>query len=83
MTPLAFLGTAAWFFAAVNVLKVPFSVGLGLITGPSLAISAALVPGVLVGALLGRRLVAGMSRQVFERVALAATAVAGVWLLVR
>ena len=29
---LAFLGTSAWFFLSVNLLKVPFSVGLGLIT---------------------------------------------------
>ena len=28
-----FLGTAAWFFAIVNLAKVPFSIGLGLITG--------------------------------------------------
>ena len=29
-----FLGTAAWFFALVNLTKLPFSIGLGLITGP-------------------------------------------------
>lgn len=28
----AFLGTAAWFFAVINVAKVPVSAGLGLIT---------------------------------------------------
>ncbi|HMO11925.1 MAG TPA: sulfite exporter TauE/SafE family protein [Actinotalea sp.] len=77
----AFLGTVAWFFFAVNVLKVPFSASLGLITPSSLVISAALVPGIVVGALLGRRLALGMSRQVFENLALVATAAAGAWLL--
>jgi len=36
VTTLAFLGTVAWFFLAVNLLKLPFSIGLGLITPQSL-----------------------------------------------
>lgn len=82
VTQGVFLGTVAWFFFAVNLLKVPLSVSLGLITPESLVISAALVPGIVAGALVGRRLVLGMSRAVFENVALVATAAAGVWLLV-
>jgi uncharacterized membrane protein YfcA len=48
-----FIGTAAWFFFIVNWLKVPFSLGLGLITVDSLAFNAVLVPGVVAGAFLG------------------------------
>jgi hypothetical protein len=79
---VAFLGTVAWFFFLVNLLKVPLSAGLGLITAHSLVISATLVPGIVAGALVGRRLVLGMSRAVFENTALIATAAAGLWLLV-
>lgn len=79
----AFLGTTAWFFFTVNLLKVPLSVGLGLITGSSLLVSAALVPGIVVGAAVGRRVVLGMSRAVFETAALIATSAAGVWLLLQ
>ncbi len=82
VTTTTFLGTVAWFFFALNLLKVPFSIGLGLITPESLVISAALVPGIVVGGLLGRRLVLGMSKQLFENIALVATAAAGVWLVV-
>ena len=82
VTQRAFLGTVAWFFFVVNVLKVPLSVGLGLITPASLVISAALVPGIVVGALAGRRLAAAMSPEVFATVALVATSAAGVWLVV-
>ena len=78
----AFLGTVAWFFFVINVLKVPLSVGLGLITAESLVISAALVPGIVVGAIAGRRLAAAMSPEVFATVALVATSVAGAWLVV-
>ncbi len=82
VTQRAFLGTVAWFFFVVNALKVPLSVGLGLITPASLVISAALVPGIVVGALVGRRLAAAMSPEVFATVALVATSAAGVWLVV-
>ena len=40
----AFLGTAAWFFAIVNVAKLPFSIGLGLITPGTLILDLLLVP---------------------------------------
>jgi uncharacterized protein len=80
VTILSFLGTVAWFFLAVNLLKLPFSIGLGLITPQSLLLSALITPGVIVGALLGRRLVQSMSAGVFEAVALTATAAAGLWL---
>lgn len=48
-----FLGTSAWFFAIVNVIKVPFSVGLGLITPPTLLLDACLAAGVMAGSFLG------------------------------
>lgn len=82
VTTLTFLATVAWFFLAVNLLKVPFSVGLGLITTSSLVISAALVPGLVLGALAGRLLVRRISQARFEVLALYATGVAGLWLMV-
>src|SRR5699024_4247740 len=36
MPVLTFLGTSAWYFAIVNLFKVPFSAGLGLITRDTL-----------------------------------------------
>lgn len=48
-----FIGTAAWFFFIVNWLKVPLSVGLGLINADSLLFNAVLVPGVVAGAFAG------------------------------
>ncbi|SFB24730.1 TSUP family transporter [Cellulomonas marina] len=81
--PAAFLGTNAWFFFVVNLAKVPFSVGLGLITPGSLALSAALLPGLVLGAVGGRWLVRRMSFDVFGLVVLVATVVAGAWLVVR
>ncbi|WP_327267585.1 sulfite exporter TauE/SafE family protein [Streptomyces sp. NBC_01218] len=81
MRKLGFLGTSAWFFLIVNVTKVPFSVGLGLIDGPSLLLDAVLVLFVLPGAWLGRRCVDRIDQRLFERIVLAATVLGGLQLL--
>jgi uncharacterized membrane protein YfcA len=79
---MAFLGTAAWFFALVNLTKLPIMFGLGLITPGTLLMDAFLVPAVLVGA-FGGRLVAGRINQTwFERIVIALTIVGALYLLV-
>lgn len=79
---LTFLGTLAWFFATVNLVKLPFSIGLGLVTPGSLGLNAALTPAVVVGALLGRLLISRIDQKTFERAVLVLTVVAAVNLLV-
>jgi uncharacterized protein len=81
VTTLGFMGTVAWFFFMVNVLKLPLSANLGLITRQTLLFDLALVPGLLLGAFLGFRFVQRTSRRVFELVALTATMLAGGWLV--
>lgn len=77
-----FLGTAAWFFAIVNVSKLPFSIGLGLITVPGLVIDLVLVPLVVGGALFGRWLAGRLNQVVFERLVIGFTIVGAVYLLI-
>ncbi len=48
-----FIGTAAWFFWAVNLIKIPFSLKLQLITPNSLLTNLALLPAILTGGLAG------------------------------
>ncbi|MFF3348300.1 sulfite exporter TauE/SafE family protein [Streptomyces sp. NPDC002779] len=78
---LGFLGTSAFFFLIVNVSKVPFSVGLGLIDRRSLLLDAALVGFVVPGALLGKWAVNRIDQRLFEHLVIAATVVGGVQLL--
>lgn len=70
------VGTSAWFFLIINVFKVPFSAGLGLITGSSLVLNAMLVPLVLMGTFLGRRMVAHVPQHLFEVILLASAVLA-------
>ena len=80
---LGFLGTSAFFFLIVNVSKVPFSVGLGLIDGHSLLLDLALVAFVVPGALLGKWAVNRINQRLFEQLVIAATVVGGLQLLLR
>ncbi|MFD5801176.1 sulfite exporter TauE/SafE family protein [Streptomyces sp. NPDC127020] len=78
---LGFLGTSAFFFLIVNVSKLPFSAGLGLIDGRSLLLDAALVVFVVPGAFLGKWAVTRINQRLFERLVIAATIVGGLQLL--
>ncbi|MEV6420899.1 sulfite exporter TauE/SafE family protein [Streptomyces sp. NPDC051662] len=80
---LGFLGTSAWFFLIVNTSKLPFSVGLGLVDGPSLLLDAALVLFVFPGALIGKACVDRIDQRLFERLVIGATVLGGLQLLLR
>ena len=71
---LGFLGTGAWFFLVVNLFKLPFSVGLDLITPASLARDALLAPAVLLGAAVGRACISRIDPARFEQLILVVTA---------
>ncbi len=65
-----FIGTGAWFFLILNLLKVPFSLQLGLISGPSLAFNLAVLPFLIGGLFLGRRLVFRLPQKGFDSLVL-------------
>jgi uncharacterized membrane protein YfcA len=79
---LGMLGTGAWFFFVVNVAKLPFSAGLGLISWSSLLVDLCLVPPMIAGGLAGLALIRRINQAQFEAAALALGAVAAGLLLV-
>lgn len=82
-TPVqVFLGTSAWFFAIINMIKVPFLAGLGLFQAPVLLMDAVLAPLVVVGALVGLQVARRMNQRVFDRIVIALTIVGAVYLLI-
>ncbi len=76
-----FLGTTAWFFFTVNVIKAPFTIGMGLLRLEHLPIIGLLTPVVLACAWAGRRLAAHIPLRVFEPLVIATTIVATLPLL--
>ncbi|MBF0815152.1 sulfite exporter TauE/SafE family protein [Microbacterium paludicola] len=77
----AFLGTAAWFFAGINLAKLPFSIGLGIIQIPTVLMDLLLIPGVIAGAFLGRMLLGRLDQRTFELVVIVLTIVGALYLL--
>ncbi len=79
---LAFVGTGAWYFLIVNLIKVPFSASLGFITPNSLLFNAALIPAVAAGLFTGRYFLHRIDQTFFERLLLALTALTALHLII-
>ena len=71
-----FMGTWAWFFLIVNTLKVPMYWRLDMITAGTLRLDVMLLPAVIAGALVGRRVFLVIPQRLFEFLVLALAAVA-------
>ncbi|PMC74539.1 sulfite exporter TauE/SafE family protein [Brachybacterium sp. UMB0905] len=82
MPVLTFLGTSAWYFAIINLFKVPFSAGLGLMTREVLTLDLLLVPIVLIGSYLGAKVARRIPQALFENLVLALTVISALALLV-
>ena len=76
-----FVGTSAWFFLIVNLAKVPFSIGLGLMHPVDVTRALVLSPAVLAGGLLGYATVRLISQRTFDVAVLLASALAAAALL--
>ena len=70
------VGTGAWFFLIINIVKLPFSARLGLINTASLSFNLALVPCVFAGIFLGRILMKHVPQRLFEQILLVSAGLA-------
>ena len=76
------LGVFCRFFLFINLFKLPVSQNAGIITAPSLWTNLVLLPGVLLGVLLGWQILKRIKQDAFEGVLAWLTAFAAVWLIV-
>lgn len=77
-----FVGTGAWFFLFVNVIKIPFYVSLGMIDIASLSLNVWMVPAVFAGALLGVKVLRLIPQRAFQLLVLFLGATGAVRLIV-
>jgi len=78
---LAFVGTSAWFFFAVNWLKVPFSVQLDLTTGASAKLGLLMLPLIAAGSVAGIFLLHRLPQKAFNALIQILAAAAAIKLL--
>ena len=76
-----FIGTNAWFFLIVNLVKVPFSVGLGLMNWGDAARGGLLAPLIVVGGIIGYAVARRISQRRFDVAVLLASAMSATALL--
>lgn len=65
-----FVGTSAWFFLLINLLKVPFSLQLGLINSSTLLLNVLLAPLIIGGLFFGREVVSRLPQRAFDTLVL-------------
>ncbi|HIP22247.1 MAG TPA: sulfite exporter TauE/SafE family protein [Rhodobacteraceae bacterium] len=61
-----FIGTRSWFFLLVNIVKLPFAIGLGITTSQSLSLNLYYLPVILLGAILGKQLISYINLGLFK-----------------
>ncbi|MEK4304454.1 MULTISPECIES: sulfite exporter TauE/SafE family protein [Oceanobacillus] len=61
----AFIGTGAWFFLTVNLIKFPFYVHLDMITFDTFTVNMMMVPIILAGAFAGAKILNFIPQRVF------------------
>ncbi len=78
-----FIGTAAWFFMTINLIKIPFHVFVWeTITVNSVLLNLSFIPAVALGAWLGIKIIATLSEKLFRNFILAMTVVAALALVI-
>jgi len=77
-----FLGTTSWFFFAVNLMKLPVSIGLGIVRPETALLALICVPAVLLGAWIGRLAITRIEQKLFEKLVTLFVAVSAVYLLI-
>ncbi|MFO7975798.1 MAG: sulfite exporter TauE/SafE family protein [Candidatus Hydrogenedentota bacterium] len=76
-----FVGTVAWTFTLINLSKLPFYIGVGLIESDVLFFGAVLVPLIPVGSWLGKWMHHRVSETLFNRIILVLVFIAGIQLI--
>ena len=78
---MEFVGTAAWFFLLLNLVKIPFSWSLGLIRLDTLALNAMLLPLIALGLWLGSLLIRRIPQRLYDSLVLILTGIASLRML--
>lgn len=76
LSVMRFLGTTAWFYLIINLVKLPFSIGLNMITWANFMAMAWTIPLVIIAVLCGRWVARRVSQSAFSVLVYALSVVA-------
>jgi uncharacterized membrane protein YfcA len=78
---LNFLANSAWFFFIVNLIKLPFTIGLGILNVTSFKFILPAIPAIAVGALIGKKIVSQINQKIFQNLTLISAGLIGIKLI--
>lgn len=78
-----FLGNTAWFFFALNLFKLPFTISLGIINFSSLKYVLPAIPMVIIGSLIGIGIINKINQTLFQYLTLIASGLVAVKLILQ
>ncbi len=79
-----FIGTAAWLFLIINLLKMPFHIFVWeTVTIETLLFDLKLIPGIIIGIFVGFRLVKLIREDFYRKMILVLTALGAVMILIK
>lgn len=79
-----FIGTAAWLFLIINVIKLPFHIYVWeTVTAETLFFNLKLVPGILLGMFVGIRLIKLIKEDFYRKMILILTALGAVMIMIK
>jgi uncharacterized membrane protein YfcA len=76
-----FLANSAWFFFIVNLIKLPFTIGLGILEVTSFKFILPAIPAIAVGALIGKKIVSQINQKIFQNLTLISAGLVGMKLI--
>ena len=76
LSVMRFLGTTAWFYLIINMVKLPFAIGLNMITWANFTAMAWTIPLVIIAVLCGRWVARCVSQSAFSVLVYALSVVA-------
>ena len=76
LSVMRFLGTTAWFYLIINMVKLPFAIGLNMITWANFTAMAWTIPLVIIAVLCGRWVARRVSQSAFSVLVYALSVVA-------
>ena len=77
-----FMGTVAWFFLIINTSKIPIFVFHEMIGVDTIKFFACMLPFIIIGTYLGRKLLMVLSQKIFNYLVLFFAALSALWLIV-
>ncbi|MDR1958327.1 MAG: hypothetical protein LBQ54_04685 [Planctomycetaceae bacterium] len=76
------MSTTVWFFFLINAIKLPISFSLGMVNPGTMALDLKLIPALILGAVIGRRVFFWIPETCFVKLILLVSLVSSICMMI-